>query len=59
VIARPGGRIQHCPLCGLAMLGSRSNEDNPHFDTFACLKCGTTMSFAPPPKRPEDSKSDC
>jgi hypothetical protein len=40
------------------MLGSRSNEDNPHFDTFACLKCGTTMSFAPPPKGPEDSKSE-
>jgi hypothetical protein len=52
-------RIQHCPLCGLAMLGSRANENNPDFDTFACLKCGTTMSFTSPPKGPDDAKPDC
>jgi len=51
--------IQHCPLCGVAMLGSRSSEGTPDFDTFACLKCGTTMSFAPPPKGSEDAKPDC
>jgi len=41
------------------MLGSRSSEGTPDFDTFACLKCGTTMSFAPPPKGSEDAKPDC
>jgi hypothetical protein len=56
--APPRRRVQHCPLCGLAMLGSRSKEDIPHFDTFACLTCGTTMTFAPAPKGPEGSKPD-
>jgi hypothetical protein len=41
------------------MLGSRSNEDDPDLDTFACLRCGTTMSFASPPKGPSDAKPDC
>jgi hypothetical protein len=41
------------------MLGSRSNEDSPDFDTFACLKCGTTVSFASPQKGRKDSQPDC
>jgi hypothetical protein len=41
------------------MLGSRSNEDNPDFDTFACLRCGTTMSFASSLKVLGDAKPDC
>jgi hypothetical protein len=40
------------------MLGSRSKEDIPHFDTFACLKCGTTMAFTPAPKRREGFEPD-
>jgi hypothetical protein len=30
------------------MLGSKSNRDSSQFDTFACLKCGTIITFAPP-----------
>jgi hypothetical protein len=41
------------------MLGGRANENNPDFDTFACLKCGTTMSFTSPPKGLDDAKPDC
>ena len=46
----PPPRIQHCPLCRVAMVASRSNEESPHFDTFACLKCGTTVTLVSPPK---------
>jgi hypothetical protein len=40
------------------MLGSRSKEDIPHFDIFACLKCGTTMTFTPPRKGSEGFEPD-
>jgi hypothetical protein len=30
------------------MLGSKSNSDTSQFDTFVCLKCETTITFAPP-----------
>ena len=32
------------------MLGSKSNKDSQQFDTFACLRCETTVTFGPPPK---------
>jgi hypothetical protein len=43
----PRPPIQQCPVCGLAMVGSRSDEGNPHLDTFSCLKCETVMTFVP------------
>jgi hypothetical protein len=46
--SQPRPRIQHCPLCGVAMLGSKSNKDIQQFDTFACLRCETTVTFTPP-----------
>jgi hypothetical protein len=39
----------------VAMLGSKSNKESQQFDTFACLRCETTVTFVPPP---EGSKSD-
>ena len=48
--SQPRPRIQHCPLCGVAMLGSKSSKDSQQFDTFACLRCETTVTFAPPPE---------
>jgi hypothetical protein len=30
------------------MLGSKSNKDIQQFDTFACLRCETTVTFTPP-----------
>jgi hypothetical protein len=35
------------------MLGSKSNEQSAQFDTFSCLNCKTTITLAPPPKRPK------
>lgn len=45
--------IRHCPLCGLAMISSKSDEQSAGFDTFSCLNCKTVISLAPPPKRPK------
>jgi hypothetical protein len=41
------------------MLGSRSSEDSSDFDTFACLRCGTTITFASQPKGFEGGELDC
>jgi hypothetical protein len=45
--------ILHCPLCGIAMVSSKSDEQNAQFDTFSCLNCKTVISLAPPPKSPK------
>jgi hypothetical protein len=50
----PRPPVRHCPLCGIAMQAKKSREDLPHFDTFDCLACRTTIVEAPtrPPSRP-------
>jgi len=48
--------IQHCPICGVAMLASKSNEGSPQFDTFSCLKCDAVMTFASPRGGPAPDK---
>jgi hypothetical protein len=35
--------IRHCPVCGIAMQAKKSREDLPHFDTFNCLSCQTSI----------------
>jgi len=35
--------IRHCPLCGIAMLASKSRDTQADFDTFRCLTCHTTI----------------
>jgi ferredoxin-like protein FixX len=53
VVSQPRPTIQHCPLCGVAMLGSKSDANSPRFDNFTCLECGTVISYtksAPKPK---------
>lgn len=35
--------IRHCPLCGIAMLGSKSRDDLTDDDTFQCQSCHTTI----------------
>jgi hypothetical protein len=42
----PTQTIRHCPVCRVAMLGSRSNEKSVGFDTFTCLRCQSVMSLA-------------
>jgi len=46
----PRPLVRHCPLCGIAMLGSKSDETNAQFDTFSCLNCQTVITLAPPPR---------
>jgi hypothetical protein len=45
--------IRHCPLCGLAMLSSKADEQSAEFDTFSCLNCKTIITLSPPPKSPK------
>jgi hypothetical protein len=40
--------VRNCPLCGIAMIGSKSRDDSQQVDTFSCLKCETVISFVPP-----------
>lgn len=46
--AAPAPAIRHCPLCGIAMLASKSRDDRKHYDTFQCLTCHTTIVEAAP-----------
>jgi hypothetical protein len=47
---KPRQTVQHCPVCGVAMLGSKSNENSADFDTFTCLTCDTVITLTPPSK---------
>jgi hypothetical protein len=49
----PPPSIRNCPLCGLAMLSSKSDERDAQYDTFSCLNCKTIISLTPPPKSPK------
>jgi len=53
---QPRPSVRHCPLCGLAMLSSKSDEHNAEFDTFSCLNCKTVISFTSPPKSPKPNQ---
>jgi hypothetical protein len=39
------------------MLGSKSTNESSQLDTFACLKCGTTVTFAPPAEASKAERS--
>jgi hypothetical protein len=46
----PPPPVRHCPVCGVAMVASKSRDDSVEFDTFRCLSCETVISKpAPPP----------
>jgi len=36
--------IRACPLCGVAMQASKSQDDLADADTFQCLTCQTTIT---------------
>jgi hypothetical protein len=38
-------------MCGVSMLGSKSNADSVENDTYACFRCGTVITSTPPPKK--------
>jgi hypothetical protein len=50
--------IKHCPICGVAMLASKSKPDSPDFDTFDCLRCNAVISVAPVRTAPDTTGSD-
>ena len=52
----PRPPIKHCPLCGVAMLGSKSSETAPQLDIFSCLKCETVVTFTEPPRKPRPDR---
>jgi hypothetical protein len=39
-------RPKHCPICGLAMLGSRIAPTSAHFDRFECLGCDLVIDYS-------------
>jgi len=39
--------IKHCPVCGVAMLASKSSQDRPDFDIFDCLRCEAVIKLTP------------
>ena len=46
--------VRHCPLCGVAMQGSKSAEHLPKLDRFECLSCGTLVEV--PDRRAEKDR---
>jgi hypothetical protein len=39
------------------MLGSKASKESLQPDTFDCLKCGTTITFAPPAEASKPGRS--
>jgi hypothetical protein len=37
---------QRCPVCGVAMIASRSKPEQPHYDLFRCLQCHTEIDMS-------------
>jgi hypothetical protein len=54
--SRPRPSVRPCPICGIAMLASKSREDADDFDTFECLACRTTISKRKPA---DDEGQEC
>jgi len=46
--------IRHCPICGIAMQASKSQENLTYFDKFECLSCRTVINESKP--RPSTSE---
>jgi len=47
---------KRCPLCGLAMLASRSRPDSNRFDIFQCLHCETVVDLSGAHNRPRPNE---
>jgi len=53
--SRPRPPIRNCPVCGIAMLAGKSQENQPHFDKFECLSCQSVITETRPPNGGENS----
>jgi predicted RNA-binding Zn-ribbon protein involved in translation (DUF1610 family) len=40
--------LENCPVCGKAMILSKSQEEVVEFDTFTCPRCEIVVRLAPP-----------
>ncbi len=36
--------MRNCPICGIAMQASKSQENLMHFDKFECMSCRTVIT---------------
>jgi hypothetical protein len=52
----PPPRPKHCPICGLAMLSSRSDASR-EADRFECLSCDLVINYSGG-KRPGPSREE-
>jgi len=50
--------IRHCPICGIAMQASKSQEHLAHFDKFECLSCHTVITESKSQPRPRPGKRE-
>jgi len=41
-------RPKHCPICGVAMLASRSAQGGGRPDRFECLSCDLVINYSNP-----------
>ena len=39
--------MKPCPVCGVAMVASKSSSERERFDIFTCLRCDAVISFEP------------
>jgi hypothetical protein len=54
---QPRLSIHHCPVCKVAMLGGKLDEEGRQLDTFTCLQCETVVTTIPSPKRGNPNKA--
>jgi hypothetical protein len=40
--------LKHCPVCGVAMIASKSHPAAALHDTFTCLSCDTILTTLVP-----------
>jgi hypothetical protein len=56
ILKMPPPRAKHCPICGLAMLSSRSDASR-EADRFECLSCDLVINYSGG-KRPAPSREE-
>ena len=44
--------MRNCPVCGIAMQASKSQENLTYFDKFECLSCRTVITTESKPRPP-------
>jgi hypothetical protein len=47
-------QIKNCPICRLAMVGERTDNNLSEFNSFRCLGCDLTITTTPAARSDED-----